>query len=80
MHKHEENRFHFGEIDNRKYTEKALETLFTTALATERTAIKAGIPKKQNVWDTDKSVDSLYKIEGYNQAIDDFNQVIDGMG
>jgi hypothetical protein len=35
------------------------------------------VPEKKDVWSTDKSVDSLYKIEGHNEVIDKINATIE---
>jgi hypothetical protein len=39
--------------------------------------LQAGVPEKKDVWSTDKSVDSLYKIEGHNEVIDKINATIE---
>lgn len=42
--------------------------------AWHNTQLKAAIPEKKQVWNTDKSVDSLYEIQGYNQAVTDMER------
>lgn len=74
LRKHDENRFTFGEISNRKYTAKAIRSHFYTHAEVEQMLPAECKQTRGNSQNTENIAYRTKYAKGYNQAIEDMRQ------